>query len=432
LAPARRRLQKASLPDYHWVFEEATRLATSRPRPFLFIAATALLLPLCAVSVLRADTVWVGADGKKALERKNMKIEGMVGGGLVFRSASADRAAEPRPLKEIWRIQVEDEKALNDAETALTQEKWDDAVAGYKRAIAATRKDWVKQFASMRMLTAAEKSGKFSAAAAAYSALVARDPKAAESVKPEIPANAKADLPAAIDAVKTALADTKLKGPQKNALQAFLAELYIANDQAKEAQALAGEAPAPPRTTASGVPAKPRGSTDDADDKAPPARTATAAPRNTRNTDAAAPSKSQVDLNLQLATASLKQKNFQDAVDKIDAIADNLNEPEQQAQALFCLAEAKAGLAGNDAGKLKDAALAYMRVVAHFRGDPAQQTHVAESLLKSGEVLERAKLLPDALAAYEAVKTDYKESPQAKDAAEGIARVQKAIEAEKS
>src|SRR3712207_7861603 len=42
--------------------------------------------------------------------------------------------------------------------------------------------------------------------------------------------------------------------------------------------------------------------------------------------------------------------------------------------------------------------------------------HVAESLLRAGELLERAKLLPDALAAYQAVQTDHKDGAHAQAA----------------
>jgi hypothetical protein len=73
-----------------------------------------------------------------------------------------------------------------------------------------------------------------------------------------------------------------------------------------------------------------------------------------------------------------------------------------------------------------------MRVVAHFKRDSDAAKHVAESLYKTGALLEQAKLLPDALAAYEAVQAEYKTAPQAKDAAAAATRVKKAIEEAKS
>src|SRR4030095_16317508 len=51
----------------------------------------ALAVMFAGGPIASADTVWVG-NSAKALERKNMKIEGLTPEGLVFRSAAADRA----------------------------------------------------------------------------------------------------------------------------------------------------------------------------------------------------------------------------------------------------------------------------------------------------------------------------------------------------
>ena len=373
------------------------------------VVALAVLLGVGEAAL--ADTVWTLASGPdaKPFPRKNVKIEGITADGLLFRSVSQDRAAEPKPLGEIHRLEVDGEPALNAAETAYVAQKWDDAVAGYQKTLNASRKEWAKQYATVRLITAAEKSGKFSAAASAYAALVQRDVKSAEDAKPDIPKDKKTELPGAINAVKSALGNSKLAAAQKAALQAFLAELYIANGQLKEAQALDSRSPALPPAPVPGI---------------------------RRNPDASAPpvpatNKGQIDLKLQLARASLEQKKYQDAIDAVDSVAVSLTDPQQQADALFCVAEAKAGLAGDDPAKLKDAALAYMRVVAHFKDEP-EAPHVAEALYKTGAVLEQANLLPDALAAYQAVQAEHKSAPQAKDAAAAAARVQKAIEEARS
>lgn len=361
------------------------------------VAVGLLAVLLMTSSAAVADTVWTIATGPNAkpFKRDRVKIEKMQGDALIFRSAAQNRASDPRPLKEIWRVEADGETALNNAEKAYTEDKWDQAIASYQKAVSSSGKDWVKQYATLRLLAAAEKSGKFSAAAAAFVTLVQTNPTIAASKKPDVPKDKKSEYPAAIESLKTALNDSRLKPAQKNALQAFLVELYIANGQLKEAEALGGQV----------ADARPAGADPDA-----------------------GPSRSQLELKVQLAVASLKQKKYQETIDAIEAIADDLTEPERQAQAMFCLAEAKAGLAGNDPAALKEAALAYMRVVAHFKNDDGAP-HVAESLLKTGVVLEQAKLLPDALAAYQAVQSEYKNTPQAEEAAEGAARVRKAIEA---
>jgi len=350
-----------------------------------------------------------------------MKIDGLTAAGLLFRSASVDRVAEPKPLKDIYRIAVDDEPALNAAETAFVGEKWDDAVAAYNKTINTSRKDWVKQYATTRMIAAAEKSGKFPAAVSAFAALAQRDPSAADAAQPDVSKAAKADLPGAINTIKAALAAPGLKAAQKQSLQTFLGQLYVANGQLKEAEAVSG---------------KPTGSAGSAGSTvaaAPAAREVTAAPTAPAPATipppaAPAANKGQVDLKLQLAQAAIKQKKFQEAIDAIESVSSSIIEPADQADALYSLAEAKAGLAGNDPAKLQDAALAYMRVVAHFKGKPGAP-HVADALLRAGTVLEQAKMLPDALAAYEAVQADYKDGPQAKEAATAAARVRKALDA---
>jgi hypothetical protein len=367
-------------------------------------AAALLVALLLGSPAARADTVWTIAGGGKPFERPRVKIEKMQGDGLVFRSASQDRAADPKSLKEIHRVQADGETALNAAENAYVADKWDEAISGYQRAVATSGKEWVRQYATLRLLAAAEKSGKFSAAAAAFVTLVQTNPAVARGKEPAIPGDKKAELPAAIEIVKAAVNDSKLKPAQRNTLKAFLASLYLKNGQAKEAEAIAGQAGA-------ARPAAPGGDADPAP-------------------GAAGADKGQVDLKLQLALASLNQKKFKEALTTIESISADLTAPEQQAQAMFCIAEAEAGLAGNDPAALKKAALAYMRVVTHFKND-AGAPHVAESLLKTGLVLEQAKLLPDALQAFQDVQDEYKNSPQAKEAADGAARVRKAIEAAK-
>jgi hypothetical protein len=368
-----------------------------------------------------ADSVWVGSDPAKALERKNMKIEGLTPEGLVFRSAAVDRVAEPRPLKDIARIAVDDEPALNAAETAFVGDKWDDAVAGYQKTVNTTRKDWVGQYATIRLVAAAAKSGKFTAAASAYAAAVQRDLQTAEDARPDVLKAPKADLPAAISAVRASLGTQGLKVAQKQALQTFLGQLYVANGQLKEAEAISGRPAAAPAPAATGtIPGNAARTESTASN--PAAAAAPPAPA------APAANKAQVDLKLQLAQAAVQQKKYQEAIDAIDSVSSSIIEPADQAAALFALADAKAGLAGNDAAKLKDAALAYMRVVAHFKGK-ADAPHVADSLLRAGTVLERANVLPDALAAYEAVQADFKDGPQAKEAATAAARVRKAMDA---
>src|SRR5689334_22939072 len=82
--------------------------------------------------VARGDTVWRNSSGKNAkpFELQKMKIEGLTAEGLLYRAMSSERASDPKPLKDIWKIAVDDEPNLNAAETAFVDEKWDAAVGG--------------------------------------------------------------------------------------------------------------------------------------------------------------------------------------------------------------------------------------------------------------------------------------------------------------
>jgi hypothetical protein len=93
------------------------------------------------------------------------------------------------------------------------------------------------------------------------------------------------------------------------------------------------------------------------------------------------------------------------------------NEPAQQAAALYIIAEAKSGLAGDstDEKALKDLALAYMRVVA-FGKDQPNNPNVARSLARTAAILEKLKQPEQARDLYQQVATAYPNSPVANDA----------------
>src|SRR5688500_10150069 len=161
-----------------------------RPGSATLPAAAAAILSILFVasSTAVADSIWTVASGpnSKPFERKNLKIEKMQGDALVFRSAGADRQSDPKPIKDIHYVVADNEPALNAAEKAYIADKWDEAVTGYQKAASTSGKEWVKQYATLRLLTAAEKSGKFSAAAAAFVTLVQTNPTIAKNKKPDV------------------------------------------------------------------------------------------------------------------------------------------------------------------------------------------------------------------------------------------------------
>jgi outer membrane protein assembly factor BamD (BamD/ComL family) len=112
---------------------------------------------------------------------------------------------------------------------------------------------------------------------------------------------------------------------------------------------------------------------------------------------------------LQTAQQALTAKDYQKVLSEIDTVRTLLTEPPQQAEALFLLAEARFGLANrSDTTALKDSALAYMRVVAHFSNTPGRP-YVARSLLRTAEIHELMNEKPIATRLYEQIVSQFTE-----------------------
>lgn len=345
------------------------------------VASTGLLLP----SVARADTVWLrSGTAATALERANVKVERIENNLLFFRSSQSDRVTE-RPLDDVLKIAADGEVALNAGEEAFAAGEWDKAAAHYQRAATTSGKQWVKDRAGLRLIASAEKSGKFSTAVAGWIALLGRDPALAAKYKPQIPAGAKAgSLNPAVAEVEKALNDTRLPAEPRQTLTAYQMELARANGDVKRAQAI-----------------------------------------GTKITAAGGAGGATPELSLQLAFLALEQKQYAQALQEIAGAAAVFNDPEQQTEALYCIAEARAALAKQDAAALKDAALAYMRVVARAKTARLNSPRVADSLLKTAAIQEKLGAAKEALLLYQQVADEYKGADAATRAAEAAARLTK-------
>jgi len=122
---------------------------------------------------------------------------------------------------------------------------------------------------------------------------------------------------------------------------------------------------------------------------------------------------------------ALDKKDYAKVQSDIKAAAPQLTDPKDQAQALLILADAQAGIArGNDApAAWQDAALAYMRVVAHFKDNPAIAPLVAKSMLRAGQIEEQLKDRDAARTLYEQLLAQYPSDPVAPDAKAGLDRL---------
>lgn len=346
---------------------------------------TTLLAGVClATSIASADSLWVGN-----LERPNVLIRQVKDGKIFYEIAG--RPATPIEIDKVSRLDIQDEPALTAAEKSFAAGKWNDAAEQYQKALQTSRRDWVKDYAIPRLLEASSKAGRFDTASTAYLQLVLRSPEIAPRYKPQVPAGDSGYLQEAARETRTALGDTNLTPAQRQQLLLFLLDIQRARgDNAaieKVANELAGLA-----------------KTEPANDPAAAAR-----------------------LKLGLAHVALDEKNYQKAIDQVESARELFTGPEQMADALFVLAQAKYGLAhaSADPTALKDAAIAYMRVVAHFK-DHADWPQVGQSLYMTAVIMQELNDPAAARDLYEQVVQQYPNHPAAAQAREKLAQLKSA------
>jgi TolA-binding protein len=348
----------------------------------LFILSAVLV----SATFARADTLWIGS-GTGAIPYEGAKIVKIENGIIYFQTRDGHDSS--RELSKVQKIAVDDDPSLTAAETAFTTGKWDEAVDGYLKAMQSSGQLWVRDWASARLKEAASKSGRFDALASAQIQQILKDPNAAKT-KLQMPGPQSTYLDTAISEVSNTLAQPGLTDAQKMGLLTFHSDMYHGKNDDASADKVAAQI-------------------DEFLAKDP-------------NNPAAAGAVTR--RKLQLAEKALEAKDYQKALDDLNSIRSSLTDPQQQADALFDIAEAQFGLASvsKNTDALKDAGLAYMRVVAHFKDEPGKP-HVAESLLKTGAVYEALGDAKTAQMVYEQVASQYKDDPAAKVASENLARL---------
>ncbi len=346
------------------------------PRPIVYALLGAFLFP----AAVMADAVWISSGGGNPLKYPNVTIEKIDSGNLVYRTAARETR---KSVADITQIEVDGEPALNAAEEAFVKEDWSAAVDGYLKTVRATTKDWLKNWADVRLLQSANKAHRFDAATTAYLSLVATDPALATQLKPSVPDAKSPYLEAAASQAEQAAAAQGLNNDQKAAIYTFLLDVYRAKgDSAKALDAadrLASLGGASPQTLAA--------------------------------------------VKLGKAQIELDAKRYDKALALIQENRGVFVDPKQQADALFVIAECKQHLADkSDKNAMMDAALAYMRVVADFESlDNKHQ--VAVSLLRTADILSEIGQPKEALSLYSRVAADNPKDPaglEARQKAESI------------
>jgi TolA-binding protein len=354
-------------------------------RNHLAIAAVVLLLALAARAP--ADSIRLRSGETGTIDYNGAKIVGIEQGQLLYRTRDGrDNAKE---LDKVDRIEVEGEPALSDGESAFSTEAFDKAVDAYQKVIRSTNKPWLAFWAARRLQVAAEKTGRFDAASSAYIARVQfEDPNTVP--KPAMPSEQSTYLSTAAKDVMNSLSNPKLNDPQRVALLSFLIDLQRTRRDNKAA--------------------------DDAANRLD--ELLAKDPNNPNATRAIAKRK------LQAAQAAMEKKDFRGAINEIESSRAQFTDPLQQADALYLLAEARfqTAAASKQPQAMKDAALAFVRVVANFKDAP-DRPHVTASLMRLAQIEELLGEPQGARAVYEQLVAQYPDDPNAAAAKQASERL---------
>jgi hypothetical protein len=124
------------------------------------------------------------------------------------------------------------------------------------------------------------------------------------------------------------------------------------------------------------------------------------------------------ETRIALAGTAVNEQKYDQAIAMIDSSAAMLTDPARQSDGLFVKARALEGkAAGGGADAWKDAALAYMRVYVDFHDGPGAD-HAAAALMATARIEDRKLADPRAaLALYQKVVSEYKDTNEARQAA---------------
>jgi hypothetical protein len=338
----------------------AEELSMSPLKSLLPIAAF-LVLPL---SISHADTLWIGdTTVARAIKSDNVKVTAVKDDTVNYTSDTGMQAKQP--LKKLVQINIDGESAFNTAENAYGTGDFDSAITNYQQVLqSASSKDWMQSRAASRLIAAAKSKNRYDAEVSAYCSLLVKDPTAAAANKPGSPPEHSQYLDSALTSVGKTLDAGNLNATQKSTLLTLQLEIDRAKGDKAAVNATLGQLVA-------------MGAAD-------PGVVAM--------------------LKIASANVDLDAKNYEKAITDIDTNRALFTEPDQQVDALYVLAQAHNGVDGNtnDAEKLKDLAIGYMRVVT-FGGKLPDRPHVADSLVAAAEIETKLNEKAAAIQLYQQV-----------------------------
>lgn len=316
----------------------------ARRLSFALLAASAV--SLCAPAL--ADSIYLYNNGSPMMTpfRENVTILRITNQAMVFRTASGSE--QEIALEKVARISVSADPALSAADDAFVLGQHEKAVDAYLKAIRSSEA-WKIRWVTPRLLQAATKANRFDAALSAFLSAARIDPPSAVANKPPLPPKGSKLLDEAVKQIEPALR-TAANNPEKQALLSLLLDIQIQRGDSSATEAIATQLSA-----IEGGEADPR------------------------------LANMLVGIRFDQASAELAAKRYHRVAEILAPVRSKLSSPAQQARAMYLLAQAQQGLAGNDAAKQLDTAIDYMRIVAQF-GVAEGRPFVAESLLEAAKI----------------------------------------------
>ncbi|HEX8523353.1 MAG TPA: hypothetical protein VF669_13950 [Tepidisphaeraceae bacterium] len=340
-------------------------------------------------SLASADTLWVLNQSGNEVPISEIRITGASGDQIAFEDSTGKRGR--RELADVKRIEMDNEPALAGAERAYADHQWPQAVDAYRRVLAGTSREWLRNWVAPRLVDSAQNASNIPAAVEGYLHIVKNQPARAQELTPVIGEGDAKALEEAVGDVNSALTDATLSAQQKQRLLDLLVDLHRARHD-------------------------------------PTAADAVLELMNKSGNQGAA--RAVVRKKLDTVAQLLQNQQWTQAKREITSSKSLFIEERDQAEAMFSLAEADAGLAEAETStakprpptqpsptsapspedRWKDVALAYMRVVSHFKDSPGAP-YVAASLLKAAAIEERIGDDTGATRLYEQVATQFATTP---------------------
>lgn len=340
--------------------------------------------------VARADEITVYSVDNKTPGTKfdNVTILAVRGESLVFRTAGGEE--RDRPLKSIFKLVTNNDAALTAAETAYVDKQWDKAIDGYQKVARAGGEPWKVVWSVPRLLDAAGKNNRFDAALSGYIGLAKVDPAAAALIRPTLPAKGSKFLDDAVRELDVA-ARQATKDPERQALLSMLLDVQLARGDQTAAETIVDQL------------------------------LKIAGP----NVDDPKLAGMVAGIRLGQARVAFEAKRWPEVTKAIDAAAPRLIDPKQQAEALYLRAASMLGQTKPDDKPARlDAAIAFMRVVAHFQ-EIEDKPFVGQSLLGAADALESVGNINEARSLCEQTVAELPDTPYAAEATRRIARFTK-------